>query len=237
MSDRKGARPERRHHPRIAAKGAVILHVQGRSDHGRLANVGEGGMFVATRVRAPDRLLARDIELELRLDGSGAEWLHASGRIVRLEANGLAIAFRGQQPAMIMRMIDELARASHAHDRVINMMLIDSATERRSAMAAGFRTMGFAVVEAATPLEAIVRLGESTFELDVIAVADTVAIEDAEQMRAFVRRNHPHAKLITIGDDIFEPDGFASWLSSSNPDAELPRLREALLQFRDFKRF
>jgi hypothetical protein len=71
----------------------------------------------------------------------------------------------------------------------------------------------------------------------VIAVADTAATADAEEMRAFIERDHPNAKLITIGDEVFQPDGFANWLSSSNPDADLPRrVREALVAPRDRKR-
>ena len=49
-------------------------------------------------------------------------------------------------------------------------------------------------------------------------------------MRTFVERDHPNAKLITIGDDVLQPDGLANWLSSANPDADLPaRVREALV--------
>jgi hypothetical protein len=74
-----------------------------------------------------------------------------------------------------------------------------------------------------------VRLGESSFEPDVIAVADS-ANDDANDMRAFVEREHPNAKLITIGDEVFQPDGFANWLSSANPNADLAsRVRVVLV--------
>ena len=237
MNDGTGTRAERRLHARIAPKGAVLLHALGQTTRSRIANIGEGGMYVLTRVTAPDRLLARVVETELRLDGADANWLRASGRIVRLQAEGLAIAFIGSAPARLVRLLDELTTASHANARVISVVLIDAAAQRRSAMAAGFRATGCAVIEATTPLEAIVRLGESTFEPDVIAVANTAAATEAEEMRAFIDRNHPNAKLITIGDEIFQPDGFANWLSSSNPDADLPdRVRDALVAPRGARR-
>ncbi len=176
-----------------------------------------------TRVRLPERLLARVLDIELRLDGAHAEWLRASCRVVRLQADGVAMSFAEPGPAVLVRMLRDLATESRAHDRELSIVLIDSAADRRSAMAAGFRATGCAVIEAATPLEAIVSLGESTFEPDVIAVADTPTSENAREMREFVERDHPKAKLITIGDEIFQPDGFANWLSSSNADADLPR--------------
>jgi hypothetical protein len=237
MNENTGARSERRLHTRIAPKGAVLLHALGQTTRGRVANISEGGMFVVTRVKTPDRLLARVVDVELRLDGARAEWLSTSARIVRVQATGVAMAFAGPPPAMLVRMLDELTTASHANARVITVVLIDAATQRRTAMAAGFRATGCIVIEAATPLDAIVRLGESTFEPDVIAVADTATSTDAEEMRAFIERDHPNAKLITIGDEIFQPDGFANWLSSSNPDADLPRrVREALVAPRGPKR-
>ena len=126
-------------------------------------------------------------------------------------------------------MIDEMSTASRADARIITVVLIDADPQRSSAMAAGFRATGCSVIEATTPLEAIVRLGESSFEPDIIAVADSQT-DDADEMRAFVDREHPDARLITIGDEIFQPDGFANWLSSANPDADLAaRVREALV--------
>ena len=140
------------------------------------------------------------------------------------------MSFEGPPPSDLLRIIEDLSSVSRANARVLSVVLIDAATQRRSAMAAGFRATGFNVIEAATPLEAIFCLGESTFEPDVIAVAGPATSADAEEMRAFVERDHPNVKLITIGDEVFQPDGFANWLSSSNPDADLPRrIRDALV--------
>lgn len=229
MNDQTGALPERRHHARIAPKGTVLFHALGQTRLGRIANIGEGGMFVLTPMTAPD-LLDRAVEIELRLDGARAEWLRAAGKIVRVGPEGLAMSFDGPPSTSLLRMIDDVTTASWANDRVLSVVLIDAATQRRSAMAAGFRATGCDVIEAATPLEAIVCLGESTFEPNVIAVADSADTADAHEMRTFVERDHPNVKLITISDEVFQPDGFANWLSSSNPAADLPsRVREALV--------
>lgn len=229
MTDRPGGRPERRRHTRIATKGAIAFQTLDHEQRGRIANLSEGGIFVLTNVGAPNRMLARVIDLELRLDTGDAEWLRASGRIVRIRPEGFAIAFDVPPPGFL-RMIDEVTTASRARARIISVVLIDGDEQRRSAMAAGFRSTGCTVIETSTPLEAIVRLGESSFEPDAIAVASSCPTSEAQQMREFIERDHPNVKLITIGDDVLNPDGFANWLSSANPDADLPaRVRDALV--------
>ena len=228
MNDRSGERHERRRGIRIAAKGTLLLRAREHQQRGRIANLSDGGAYVVTTVTVPKRLLRREVDVELRLDAAHAEWMRATGRIVRIDREGLAIAF-DLLSAPLLRMIDELSTASRADARIVTVVLIDADPQRRSAMVAGFRATGCSVIEAATPLEAIVRLGESSFEPDIIAVADS-ANDDAGEMRAFVEREHPDAKLITIGDEILQPDGFAHWLSSANPNSDLAsRVREALV--------
>jgi hypothetical protein len=64
----------------------------------------------------------------------------------------------------------------------------------------------------------------------VIAIADSDPSLEAADMRRFVERDHPKVKLITIGDDVLKPDGFANWLSSADPDGDLlTRVRDALV--------
>lgn len=228
MNDRSSERPERRHDIRIAPKGTLRFRTLEHEQQGRIVNLSAGGAYVLTNMGTLERLLQHDVDVELRLDAAHAEWMRATGRIVRIDREGLAIAF-DLLSAPLLRMIDDISAASRASARVITVVLIDADPQRGSAMAAGFSATGCTVIQAATPLEAIVRLGESSFEPDIIAVADSQS-DDAEQMRTFVEREHPNAKLITIGDEIFHPDGFADWLSSANPDEDLPaRVREALV--------
>jgi CheY-like chemotaxis protein len=228
MNDSTGAPPERRRHARIIPKGTAILQMETFSHRGRIANLSEGGIYIMSRVAAPERLLAHAIDLEIRLDDGHADWLASVGQVVRIEPEGIAIAFDAA-PDTLLRMIDRLTTASHARRRLMSVILIDDNTQRRAAMATGFRATGCDVIEAATPLEAIVRLGESSFEPDVIAVADSEGTTAAAEMREFIVRDHPKAKLITIGDDLLEPDGFAHWLSSADPNADLAQRISELL--------
>jgi CheY-like chemotaxis protein len=228
MIDRAGAK-ERRRYPRIAPKGAIVFRAAGHEHRGRLANLSEGGAYVLTQLTTPARLLARTVEVEIRFDAGHGEWLRATGHLARINGDGAAVIFETLAPALL-RAIDELSSASRARARVISVVLVDTDDQRRAAMSAGFRATGCTVVEVATPLEAIVRLGESTFEPDIIAIADSHPSEAADQMRAFVERDHPSAKLITIGDELLEPNGLAIWLSSADPNADLSsRVREALV--------
>jgi hypothetical protein len=228
MTDRPGERPERRRHVRIAPKGTLLLRTRDHEQRGRIASLSEGGAAMLTTRTAPDRLLARKVDVQLRLDAGQAQWLRATGTIIRIRPDVVAVAFDLLAPPLL-RMIDELSSASRASARVISVVLIDADAQRRAAMLAGFRASGCSVIEASTPLEAIVRLGESRFEPDVIAVADSQSA-DAEEMRVFVEREHPKAKLIRIGDETLRPEGLVHWLSSADPDADLPaRVREALV--------
>jgi hypothetical protein len=207
----------------------VILKVLGTSQHARIANLARGGISVLTPLRPDESWVGSAVEVAIRLDAGHAEWLPASGNVVWLDGGGVGIAFDGASPSLLS-MIEELTTASQANARVMSVVLIDADTERRAAMAAGFRDTGCDVIEAATPLEAIVRLGESSFEPDVIAVADSDSTAAAD-MREFVERNHSRAKLVTIGNDVLEPAGIAHWLSSANAEVGLAnRVRDMLVR-------
>jgi len=228
MNDSTGQRPERRRYSRVHPKGTLLVHSPGHAQRGRLINLSGGGAYVLTRVTLPIRLLSRNVDFEIRLDSGRAAWLRGQGTIARIDPSGFAIVFGDASPAMV-GMIDELTTASHASKRVVSVVLVDTDTGRRTALAAGFRATGCAVIEVSTPLEAIVRLGESSFEPDVIALAGA-QIANAD-MRAFVEREHPRARLVSIGDELLEPDGIPNWLSAADPRNDLPhRVREVLVR-------
>jgi PilZ domain len=220
MTDPKSVRLERRRHVRIAPKGTVILRVGDHSQTGRLTNLSQGGLMVTTTVTAPARLLDRAIDMELRLDGQIAQWLRAAGRILRIDATRVAIAF-DIVPVPLIRLIDDMSARSHTRLRMLSVVLIDADPHRRSAMAEGFRAAGCMVLEISTPLEAIVKLGELSFEPDLIAIADSLPNTVASELRHFVECDHPRVKLVTIGDNPIETPGIAHWLSSANPDLDL----------------
>lgn len=185
-------------------------------------------MYVATTMMLPDLLLGQGVELELRLDGVLAAWQRLAGRVSRIAEDGAAIVFDAPT-APLLRIIDELTTASHANARVISVVLIDADLHRRAAIAAGFRAAGCDVFEVGTQLEAIVRLGESDFELDIIVVAETEPRGERDEMREFVEHYHPSAMLVTVGPDLLAPAGIDNWLSQSTATADLPaRIRELL---------
>jgi hypothetical protein len=223
-------RSERRRHARVSPKGTIVFDAGDHALRGRIANLGPGGLYAITRVTAPEQLLEQTIELKIRLDGQDAGWLTTPGRVTRITADGIAIAFV-EAPALLVRAIEAIASESQLSVRVLSVVLIDADAGRLAAMTEGFGAVGCIVVAAATPLEAIVRLGESAFEPDLIAIADSAPENVANNMRRFVELNHPTAKLVTIGDELIEPAGIANWLSSANPGLDLPkRVREILVR-------
>jgi hypothetical protein len=191
---------ERRKHPRIALKGTAILLAGEHAVRARLVNLSQGGFLGSTLVTSPRPLLGRSADIELRLDDRLSQWNRLEGKIVRIANGSVAICFH-TTPALV-RLVDEMTVASRARERVISVILIDEDAARRKLLAEGFRIVGCTLIEAATSLEAIVRLGESSFEPDVIAVADSIPAATANEMREFVGRHHPHVKLVSITDVI-----------------------------------
>jgi hypothetical protein len=234
MNQRSGREPDRRRHARIEPKGTVTAHALGNAHRGRLVNIGAGGLCVATDVTLPVRLLERVVEVELRFDGPLAAWQRVAAHVSRIDADGVAVVFDAPTAPALLQMIDELTTASHASVRAILVVLIDADAERRTMIAKGFRAAGCEVVEVATQLEAITRLGESHFEPDIIAVADSQPTAAADEMRAFITREHASSMLVTIGAELFDPVSLASWLSSTTSTANLPaRVRDLLFAPRD----
>lgn len=220
---------DRRRHVRMAPKGTVTIHALGNAHRGRLVNISVGGMYVATDVSLPHRLLGRVVDLELRFDGALAAWQRLTGRISRMAADGAAIVFDAPTAPALLLVIDKLTTASHASARVISVVLIDGDPARRGVIAAGFRAAGCDVLEVATQLEAIVRLGECHFEPDIIAVGNTHPANAAEEMRSFIEQHHASSMLVTVGPELLDPAGLANWLSAATAPADLPgRIRELL---------
>jgi hypothetical protein len=217
---------DRRNDLRVTPKGTVIVQADTYIIRGRLANLSRNGLLAITRTTAPERLLRAEIGLALRLDGTDASWLEVRGRILRIGACSIAIGFDLVPPAFA-RIVEQAATRTRQHARALAVVLVDGIPERRRAMADGFRAAGCAVVEASTPLEAIVRLGAAHFEPDLIAIADSVPAAVSDELRHFVDAEHPDAMLVTIGDGI--PEGFAPWLSANDAGGELAaRIRDVL---------
>jgi hypothetical protein len=213
---------ERRSSIRISPKGSVILSAGAQQHHARISNISRDGMLAQVATALNGELADRDVDVKLRLDGAGAEWLALAGRVVRVDDCTVAISFTTVPDSFARLMIDS-SSASHGHRRVLSLVLVDATSARRLAMAEAFRAAGCAVIDVNTPLEAIVRLGEARFEPDLIAVADSLPTATADELRRFVEHAHPNAKLVTIGDATDDPGGLSHWLSAT-PDKLVGRV-------------
>lgn len=222
---------ERRSDQRIAPKGTAILRADTYMLRARIANLSRSGLLITTRTTAPERLLGARVEVSLRLDGPDSSWFELGGQILRIGASSLAMALVTVPPAFT-RIVDDTIRRSQRNDRMLSIVLVDASSKRRIAMADGFRSAGCTVLDVTTALEAIVRLGESEFEIDLIAVADSQPASISDEIRRFVEVEHPSARLVTIGDAATAPEGLKRWLSSANPNADLAaRIRAVLTSF------
>jgi hypothetical protein len=222
---------ERRRHLRITPKGTAIIRAGTYVARGRVLNVSRGGISVTTQSAPPAHLLDSVAEIDLRLDAHDASWLRLHGQILRLGATSIALQFDAVSPPFI-RIMNETVGASHHHDRLLSVVLVDAIPDRRKLMTEAFRAAGCLVIDVSTPLEAIVRLGESKFEPDLIAIADSSPGTISEELRRFVDAEHPRAKLVTIGDASDRPTGPSHWLSSVNPAEDLAnRIRTVLTTF------
>jgi hypothetical protein len=228
MSTIQNLHLERRRAIRISPKGTVIVSAGAHVEHARLANICTGGLLAIPTEPPPEALRGAAVDVELRLDAAISGWLRLTGRVVRVGTDVIAVELEGASEPFA-RLMAESSIASAVHHRVRTVVLVDATPARRRAMADAFRATGCAVLEVAMPLEAVVRLGESPFEPDLIAIADSLPSCTAGELRRFVEREHPGAKLATIGDDRAPPPGGEPWLSSSSPRDELiARIRELL---------
>jgi PilZ domain len=219
---------ERRQHARVSPKGTVVAHAGEHVHRGRISNLGFGGVLAMTAVTAPAVMLGRAVRVEIRFDGTVGDWLFGNGKVSRIAPDAMALTLDELSPEL-QRVIGEMVGSSRAHGRVMNMVLIDSDVVRRTRMSIAFQMAGCTVVDATSPLEAIVRLGESMFEPDLIAIADSAPAAVSDELRLFVEREHPNTKLVSIGDGDIGPEGIAHWLSSADPSADMPsRVREML---------
>lgn len=187
---------------------------------GRVANLSLGGFSATTLVTAPERLLTSAVEIELRFDGGDRAWCELGGRLLRSGATSLAVEF-DRVPPGFAQTVEEMHDALHGRRRVLSIVLVDATDDRRVTLANAFRSAYCNVIDTATPLEAIVRLGESHFEPDVIAIADSTPATISDELRRFVDREHPHTRVLTIGHETAGPDGSTQWLSSANPASDL----------------
>jgi hypothetical protein len=196
----QSAQAERRRSVRISPKGTIVLLAGEHVERGRVANISSGGLLAVTADRPPAALLDSEVGIELRLDAASSEWLQLTGRVLRIDGHEVAIEL-ARAPEPFERLVEQSSSASTEHRRMRTVVLIDTSPERTGPLAEAFRAAGCVVLAVSTPLEAIVRLGESQFEPDLIAIAGSVPSPTSDELRRFAEREHPSAKLVTLGGD------------------------------------
>lgn len=213
---------ERRRRMRVRSKGSVRFRHGAQLIRGRILDLGMGG--ICLRVEPPVGSgvhIGEPVRLEVRLD-AGARHHALDGRVLRsVAATGVIAVELDGVPSDFERCVEEELVAAGKHDAVPHMILVDHAAGRRHAFARAFRSAGCHVTEVSTPLDAIAQLGRSQFAPGVIAIADSVPESIAEDLRAFLGREHPEAHMVAIGSSNRRPCLGGSWLSWVNTRNDL----------------
>jgi len=202
---------------RVRSKASACIHFGALAIQGRVVDLARDSVCV--RADLPFErggLVGALVHVDLRFDACPARFA-LSGRVLRVDspAGSIAIEFDFVPEGFSGFVQDELL-AAVAHDSLPRMILVDSSGGRRSSIASAFRSAGCEVAEASTPLEAISYLGGSRFELNLIAVVDTVPEAVAEELRAFLLDAHPGAHMVSIGRSAAHRAPAASWLCSTS---------------------
>jgi hypothetical protein len=220
---------ERRRARRVRPKGSVRIKIEGREIHGRIVDVSESGI----RLGVPeDDVCAEHVgsptSIEVRLDTRIAAWLRLEGHVMRIGFRSIVLGLEHVPTAFHDLMSDELV-ASNNQVRTPCVVIVDHEAPRRAPFVDAFRGAGYEVVEATSPLEAVVRVGESGYEPHVIVVADTLPASVADELREFMTREHPGVQIVTIGHNSLDPMGRGDWLASQDPAHDLRARVEHLL--------
>ena len=192
----------------------------------------------------------RSLELELQIDGKSSQWIRLSGRVVRIEATTIAMTF-DKVSVEFIQLVDEMLGASYGRRRILSVISVDTDADRRARIAEAFRVVGrrkkfprrcgcsrrsrqlqVADVQARPELRRHepVRLGELQFEPDLIVIASSRPSATSDDLRRFVEREHPGARLAAVSDQLINPGGESQWLSSMDADGDLVnRVRRLLL--------
>jgi CheY-like chemotaxis protein len=195
---------ERRRWFRVSARGSVVLHAASVA-RGRVIDLSSGGMRVGLMgtngFRSDDA-----VDLDVHLDGVAATWVPLHGTVVRVD-HGREIAVRFDAvPADFEDAVEDEILADVESERVAQVLLVDPDATRRRPLAEALRRNGCHVVELATPLEVIQRIGESHTHAWLIAIAETFPETVAEELRSYLAGTKTRAELIVVGAGLPSPD-------------------------------
>ncbi|MDB4956859.1 MAG: hypothetical protein JWO36_4428 [Myxococcales bacterium] len=183
---------ERRRAARVSPRGTAVLHGKQLTVTARILNVGDGGICVQADyfpVLEPwtNATVTVDVQIE------GRRWVTVAGRVVRTDSNtGELVVTFDRTPDEFRELVTLEVLADVERDLAPFIMLVDAAADRRTSIAEAFRGAGNVVVEAATPLEGLMRLCESEYAPEIIAIADTISEELAAELRELIVRAQDH---------------------------------------------
>ena len=214
---------ERRRAMRVRSKGSIQIRHGARLIRARVADLALGGICAHAELPIGLRALIGElVRVGLRFDACPAIRFTLFGRVLRVNVamKTVAIGF-DTVPDEFEDCVQNELLAAVEHDSLPRVILVDSLVARRNTIADAFRNAGCHVTEAATPLEAIRRLGRARFAPGVIAIADTVPESVAEELRGFLLDEHPHAHMVAIGRSAANRDPSQTWLSSTDAHEDL----------------
>ncbi len=187
---------------RAPTHGSVVLRSLRATLCGRVDDISRRGVRVRTEspVAADTVAVGTAVELDIRLDGAAGTWIRVHGYVNRIDppTGSIALAL-DEVPEDFDSVVQEEIVATLACERVPHVMLVDGDPAYRARLAGALHAAGWAVTEAASPLEAIARLDESRLRPRLIAVVDTVPSRDADQLRDFLGHAYPALPVVAIG--------------------------------------
>jgi len=194
---------ERRRHVRAGVPGKAVVHLDGVSVRGNLANLSAGGalVLVGNVAALPD---LEDVVLELDLGGGGGA-VAQRGVVRRRDDRHLAIAFVDVGPELAMLIEREISNSVDA-ERSPRVVVVDARRERRQRVAEQLREAGYTSVEAATPLEAIAIVDQPQNRIAAVAVADALTQTGPQELVEFLSESNPEIKLATFADALDDED-------------------------------
>jgi CheY-like chemotaxis protein len=187
---------EQRRTRRVCSKGSIRVRHGVEITRGRVVDLAVGGVRVRSEIIA--LCVGDTVTLELTLDPSPGVVFALRGHVLRStsESRTFVVRFESIPRAFEDCVNEELQALAESRPRLI---LIDPTVDHRAPIASGLRTGGCLVTEVATPLEAIVALGQLRFDPTVIAVATTESESVADELCAYLRDDHPAVQVIAIG--------------------------------------
>jgi hypothetical protein len=181
---------------RVPTRGRAVIHGD-RFGRARILDISATGVRV--RLSGPYGPYRRGerLDLELRFDGARGGWWTLGGLVVSVDGGEIVLAVESAPPDLEDWIQTELLATVEAADGA-DVLLVDSVPARRAETADSLRASGRRVSAVATPLDAIDRLGESRYHPRLIAIADTVPSAIAEELRTYLRREHPEIGLMRM---------------------------------------